>query len=134
MSQLHGLLTSTKLAADTAVSWLIGSGCRFSLMPAWAAFDCSSVISDVSQDRPLAYWKLKLRVLPLAIPGPHLAGSVQLVVPPGATVQPWLVSSALALAMLNGNGPTSDAVCALPAGDRSLLTGVLPTGPTVGAP
>ena len=65
----------------------------------------------------------------MAIPGPHLAGSVQLVLPPGTTVQPWPDSSALALAMLNGNG----SPC-LPFGDRSLVTGTFPTGPTVAVP
>src|ERR1700691_1833987 len=101
----------------------------FSLMPTCAAFDCSSAISDVSQLKPLAYGKLKTRVLPWAMPGPHLAGSVQVVLPPGTTVQPLPASSALALAMLNGNG----SPC-LPFGDRNLLTGVLPTGPTVAEP
>jgi hypothetical protein len=98
-------------------------------MPACAAFDCSSLISDASQLSPLAYGKLKLRVLPWAIPGPHSAGSVQLVLPPGTTVQPWLDNSVLALATLNGNG----SPC-LPLGDRNLVTGTLPTGPTVTEP
>ena len=129
MSQLHGVLTATQLAAATDVTWLIGSGCRFSLIPACAALDCSSAISDASQPRPLAYGKWKLRVLPWAIPGPHLAGSAQLVAPPGTTFQPWLDSSPLALAMLNGNG----SPC-LPFGDRNLVTGTLPTGPTVTEP
>src|ERR1700735_4059845 len=97
----------------------------FSLMPTCAAFDWSSVISDASQLRPLAYGKLKYRVLPWAVPGPPFAGSTQLVAPPETTFQPWLVSSALALAMLNGNG----SPC-FPCADRNLLTGVLPTGPT----
>ena len=57
-----------------------------------------------------------------------------MVVPPGTTVQPWLASSALALAMLNGYGPVPELVSARPVGDRNLLSGVLPTGPTVGAP
>src|SRR5580700_11785080 len=103
-------------------------------MPTCAAFDCRAAIADASQPRPVAYGKLKLRVLPLGIPGPHLAGSAQVVVPPGTTVQPWLDSSALALAMLNGYGPCPDLVAAWPAGDRNLLTGTLPTGPTVGEP
>src|ERR1700731_2481946 len=98
-------------------------------MPACAAFDCRSAISDASQLKPLAYGRLKLRVLPWAIPGPHLAGSMQLVAPPGTTFQPWLDSRALALATLNGNG----SPC-LPFGDRNFVTGTLPTGPTVGAP
>jgi len=63
-------------------------------------------MADASQLRPVAYGKLKLRVLPLGIPGPHLAGSAHVVTPPGFTVQPWLTSSALALAMLNGYGPS----------------------------
>src|SRR5271156_6355222 len=103
-------------------------------MPTCAAFDCRASIADASQPRPVAYGRLKLRALPLAIPGPHLAGSAQVVVPPGTTVQPWLDSSALALAMLNGYAPVPASTSALPAGDRNLLTGVLPTGPTVGSP
>src|ERR1700733_14890178 len=122
MSQSHDSLATRQLLRSAWRTWLIGFGCRFSLMPICAALDCSCSIAELSQLRPLAS------------PGPHLEGSVQVVVPPGATVQPWLDSSALALAMLNGNGPLPDAVCALPAGDRNLLTGVLPTGPTVGAP
>src|ERR1700735_4832831 len=101
----------------------------FSLIPTCAAFDCSSVISDASQLKPLAYGKLKLSALPWAIPGPHLAGSTQVVGPPGTTFQPWLVSSALALAMLNGNGSPF-----FPSADRNLLTGVLPTGTTATGP
>ena len=123
MSQLHGVLTATQLAAATEVTWLIGSGCRTSLMPACAAFNCSSLISDASQPRPLAYGKLKLRVFPGAIPGPHLAGSTQLVLPPGTAFQPWLDDSALALATLNGNR----SPC-LPFGDRNFVTGTRPTG------
>src|ERR1700689_4655707 len=103
-------------------------------MPTCAAFDCRASIADASQPRPVAYGKLKLRALPLEIPGPHLAGSVQVVTPPGLTVQPLLDSSALALAMLNGYGPVPALVSALPAGDRNLLSGVLPTGPTEGSP
>src|SRR6516162_4441290 len=41
---------------------------------------------------------------PCVIPAPHLAGSVQVITPP-VIVQPWLVSSVLALAGLNGYGP-----------------------------
>src|ERR1700683_1510213 len=100
-----------------------------SLMPTCAAFDCSSVISDASQLKPLAYGKLKLSVLPWAVPGPHLAGSTQVAGPPETTFQPWLVSSAFALAMLNGNGSPF-----FPSADRNLLTGVLPTGPPVTEP
>src|SRR3984885_15749083 len=134
MSQSHDSLATRQLVRSAWRTWLIGFGCRFSLMPICAALDCSCSIAELSQLRPLANAKLKLRVLPLAIPGPHLEGSVQVVVPPGATVQPWLDSSALALAMLNGDGPCSDLVAARPAGDRNLLTGTFPTGPTVGEP
>ena len=88
-------------------------------MPTCAAFDCSWVIIDVIQATPLAYGKTKLSALPAAIPGPHLAGSTQVLVPPGTTFQPWLVSRALALAMLNGNGPAPEASCALPSDDRN---------------
>src|ERR1700733_8493878 len=129
MSQSHDTLRAPQLAAATEVTWLSGWGSMFSLMPTCAALDCSSVISDASQVKPLAYGKLKTSVLPWAIPGPHLAGSTQVGAPPGTTFQPWLVSSALALAMLNGNGSPF-----LPSADRNLLTGVLPTGPTVTEP
>ena len=73
--------------------------------------------------------KLKLSALPLAIPAPHLVGSAQVVVPPGVTVQPWLVSSDLALVGLYGNG----SPC-LPVDESHLLVGVAATGPTVTAP
>src|ERR1700689_623813 len=126
MSQSHDTLTATQLAAATEGTWLIGWGSMFSLMPTCAAFDCSSVISDASQLKPLAYGKLKLSVLPWAIPGPHLAGSTQVVGPPGTTFQPWLGSKALALAMPKGNGTPF-----FPSPGRHLLTGVLPTGRTV---
>src|ERR1700733_3717731 len=132
MSQLHGMWPTTQL--PPAPTSLAGFGSTFSLMPTCAAFDCSCVIIDVIQATPLAYGKTKLRGLPAVIPGPHLAGSAQVLVPPGTTFQPWLVSSALALAMLNGNGPTPEASCALPSDDRNGVVGVLPTGPTVGTP
>ena len=63
------------------------------------------------------------------IPGPHLAGSVQVSVPFGTTVQPWLVSRLLALAGLYGNGSPFR-----PVADSHLVAGVAATGPTVTAP
>src|ERR1700683_3558254 len=129
MSQSHDTLTATQLAAATEVTWLIGWGSMLSLMPTCAAFDCSSVISDASELKPLPYGKLKLSVVPWATPGPHLAGSTQVVGPPGTTFQPWLVSSALALAMLDGNGSPF-----FPSADRNLLTGGLTTRPSVTEP
>src|SRR6201992_943091 len=132
MSQLHGIFPTTQL--PPAPTWLAGLGSRFSLMPTCAAFDWSSVITDAIQAPPLAYGKLKLMVLPAGIPGPHLAGSTQVLTPPGMTFHPWLASRALALPGLYGYGPTPESVCALPVDDRNWFTGVLPTGPTVGVP
>ena len=63
------------------------------------------------------------------IPGPHLAGSAQVVTPFGATVQPWLASRLLALPGLYGNG----SPCR-PVAESHLVTGVAATGPTVTAP
>src|ERR1700735_863361 len=107
MSQLHGMWPTTQL--PPAPTSLAGFGSTFSLMPTCAAFDCSCVIIDVIQATPLAYGKTKLRALPAAIPGPHLAGSTQVLVPPGTTFQPWLVSSALAFAMLKGERAVAEA-------------------------
>src|SRR5580658_6706312 len=132
MSQLHGIFPTTQL--PPAPTCAAGFGSRFSLMPTCAAFDCSWAIIDVIQETPLAYGKTKLRVLPAAIPGPHLAGSTQVLSPPGTTFQPWLVSRAFALAGLYGNGPTLEATCALLVADRNGVAGVGPTGPTVGTP
>src|ERR1700733_9329256 len=132
MSQLHGIFPTTQL--PPAPTCAAGFGSRFSLMPTCAEFDCSWAIIDVIQETPLAYGKTKLRGLPAAIPGPHLAGSTQVLVPPGTTFQPWLVSRAFALATLNGNGPMPEAVCDLPSDDKNSVAGVLPTGPTVGTP
>src|SRR5580658_7687359 len=129
MSQLQESFPTTQLTTLVASTWVIGFGWRFSLMPTCAAFDCRSAISCASQPKPVAYEKLKLRVLPLAIPGPHLAGSTQVLVPPETTFQPWLASSALALAMLNEYGTPC-----LPFGDRNLVTGTLPTGLTLTEP
>src|ERR1700735_1319442 len=128
------MCATTQLARLVSVSWVMGWACRFTLTPPCAAFACGAAISDASQPMPEAYGKVKLSALPLAIPGPHLAGSAQVVTPPGFTVQPLLDSSALALAMLNGYGPSPDLVSARPVGDRNLLSGVFPTGPTVGSP
>ena len=71
-------------------------------MPTSEALDCSWVISDAIQSVPVAYGRLKHELPgPWLMPGPHMAaGSVQVVVPFGTTFQPWLVSSALALAGL----------------------------------
>src|SRR5579872_4311134 len=73
--------------------------------------------------------KLKLSGVPLAIPAPHLDGSAQVVVPLDETLQPWLVSSDLALPGLYGKG----SPC-LPVAESHLLAGVAATGPTVTAP
>src|ERR1700729_2395334 len=132
MSQVHGIFPTTQL--PPAPTWAAGFGSRFSLMPSCAAFDWSWAIIAAIHWTPVAYGKLKLRVLPAAIPGPHLAGSTQLLTPPGTTFQPWLVSRLLALAGLYGNGPMPEPTCALPVGDRNWVAGVLPTGPTVGVP
>src|SRR5215469_16908501 len=132
MSQLQGIFPATQL--PPAPTWPAGFGSRFSLMPTPAAFDWSWSIIEAIQPTPLAYGKTKLRVLPAVIPGPHLAGSTQLLSPPGTTFQPWLVSRALALPRLYGNGPAPEATCALPVDDRNWVAGVLPIGPTVGTP
>src|ERR1700730_5188186 len=73
--------------------------------------------------------KSKLSGVPAVIPGPHLAASVQVVVPFGTTVQPWLVSRLLAWPGLNGNGSPFR-----PVADSHLVAGVAATGPTVTAP
>src|SRR6185312_8631903 len=129
MSQLQDSLATTQLPAAMAVTWSNGLGCRFSLIPTDAALACSWVISEVIQPTPVAYGRLKLRPEPWLIPGPHLAGSVQVVTPFGTTFQPWLVSSFFALAGLYGYG-----LPALRCGDRNEVTGLLATGPTVGTP
>src|SRR5271165_3110085 len=129
MSQSHGILATTQLPAASAVTWLNGLGSRFSLIPSASALDCSWVISASVQADPVAYGKLKFSAVPAVIPGPHRLGVAQVVVPPGTTVQPWLVSRLLALAGLYGNGSP-----ALLWGDRNGVTGLLPTGPTVTVP
>ena len=48
--------------------------------------------------------KVSFSCWPCLMPVPHLAGSWQVITPP-CSAQPWLVSSDLALAMLNGYGP-----------------------------
>src|SRR5258707_6626292 len=73
--------------------------------------------------------KLKLSGVPAVIPGPHLAASVQVVVPFGTVVQPWLVSRLLAWPGLNGNGSPFR-----PVAESHLVAGVAATGPTVTAP
>src|SRR5260370_38314830 len=73
--------------------------------------------------------KWKLSGVPAVIPGPHLAASVQVVVPFGTTVQPWLVSRLLAWPRLNGNGSPFR-----PVADSHLVAGVAATGPTVPVP
>src|SRR6266568_4218818 len=102
-SQSHGIFATTQLPAAIAVTWSNGLGSRFSLIPIDAAFDCSCVISDVIHDTPVAYGKLKLSPVPFLIPGPHLAGSVQVLTPSGTTFQPWLASRFFALPGLYGN-------------------------------
>ena len=71
---------------------------------------------------------VKLSVLPAVIPAPHRLALLQVVVPPGAMVQPWLVSRLFALAGLYGNA--SFACC----GDSHDVTGSLATGPVVRLP
>src|ERR1700691_3771803 len=97
-----------QLPAARAVTWLNGLASRFSLIPIAAALDCSWVISEVIQDTPVAYGKLKLSPVPAVIPAPHSSaaepGFTQVVTPFGTTFQPWLVSRSLALVGLYGNG------------------------------
>jgi hypothetical protein len=66
---------------------------------------------------------------PCLIPGPHLAGSVQVLTPFGVTFHPWLDSRLLALVGLYWYGEP-----AFSCGDRKWVTGVLPTGPGVCVP
>src|ERR1700722_3475936 len=96
MSQLHEILATTQLPAAIAVTWLNGLGSRLSLMPTCDALDWSWVISCAIPSVPVAYGRVKDSCWPCLMPAPHLAGSVQEVVPPATTFQPWLVSSCFA--------------------------------------
>src|SRR5579871_6098980 len=104
MSQAQEMRATTQLPPAIAVTWLNGFGSRFSLMPMVLALDCSCVISDAIQSVPVAYGRLKLSAWPFFTPAPHSDGLAQVELPLGTTVQPWLVSSCLALAGLYGNG------------------------------
>src|SRR5215472_17413940 len=129
MSQLHGSLATLQFPAARAVTWLNGLGCRVILMPTSDALDCSWVISCSIHCVPVAYGRLNAIAWPDLIPAPHLAGSVQVVLPLGTTCQPWLVSRALAAEGSYGNGLPD-----LSDGDRYGVRGLLPTGPTVSVP
>src|ERR1700685_4058111 len=113
MSQLQEMCATTQLPAASAVAGLNGLGSRLSLMPAPAALDWSWVISCSIQVVPVAYGRVKESAWPCLTPAPHLAGSVQVVVPPGTTFQPFAVSSDFALVGLYGHG----SPC-LPVADR----------------
>src|SRR5579863_7912739 len=97
MSQLHGALMTTQLPPTWEITSANGLGIGCSLIPTREPADWSWSISDSTQPTPLSNTKLKLSGVPLVMPGPHLAGSVQVVVPFGTTVQPWLASTVLAL-------------------------------------
>src|SRR5271169_5965972 len=98
-------------------------------MPIPEALDWSWVISCSIQLIPVEYGRLKESAWPCLIPGPHMAGLVQVVVPPATTVQPWLVSRPFALVGLYGHGSPD-----VPFAERKLVTGTDPTGPTVATP
>src|SRR2546425_12393908 len=72
---------------------------------------------------------LNLSCSPWWIPGPHLAGTWQVITPP-ALLQPWLVSRAVALATLNGYGPWP--LFSRSTGGTHWLLGWVGTGPEVG--
>src|ERR1700685_2916918 len=97
MSQSQEMCATTQLPAAIAVTWSNGLGSRLSLMPTPEALDCSWVISCAIQSVPVAYGRVKESGWPCLMPAPHLAGSVQVVVPFGTTVQPLLVSRSFAL-------------------------------------
>ena len=74
-------------------------------MPAWLASDLYDrhLLLEGGDAGRVVHRELQL-LCPCVMPVPHLAGSWQVITPP-TSVQPWLVSSDLALAMLNGYGP-----------------------------
>src|SRR5262249_5008610 len=100
MSQLQGVLATTQLPAASSPTRVDASGLRFSWMPSRAALDRSWFISSALQAASEAYGKVNCRPCPCLIPGPHRLGAVHVLTPSGMTFQPWLVSSALALAGL----------------------------------
>src|SRR5580693_6842375 len=129
MSQSQGSLATTQLPPATEITWANGLGSRFSLIPTAAALDCSCVISASIHAVPVAYGRVKLMPCPFLTPGPHRLGLAHVDTPLGATVQPWLVSTDLALA-----GSYGKAWPALPLGDKNAVGGVSDTGPTVSVP
>src|SRR6185437_1422517 len=104
MSQAQEARSVTQLPPAMAVTWLNGMGSSLSTMPAALAPDRSRVISAATQPVPVAYGRVKLSACPGLIPGPHRAGTAQVVMPPGTTFQPWLASNCRAAAGLYGNG------------------------------
>src|SRR6516162_3663770 len=77
---------------------------RLMPMPAFAASDLYTSSIALIDAWPVGYSIVNLACWPLLIPVPHLGGSPQVITPPTSD-QPWLASSAFALAMLNGYGP-----------------------------
>src|SRR5258708_2800535 len=129
MSHPHETLATLQLPAAAAITWFKGSGSRFSLIPILAALDCNCRISDAIQPVPVAYGRLKVRPVPLVMPGPHRLGVTQVDTPFGTTFQPLLASRLLAWPGSYGNG----SPC-LPLAESHEVTGALPTGPTVRFP
>src|SRR6202050_1809753 len=101
MYQLHGILAATQLPAEAETTSSNGAAFRFTLTPTPAALDCSCSSSCATHVSPFAYAIVKLSAVPLVIPAPQSPAAepalAQVVGPLDATLQPWLVSSDLAL-------------------------------------
>src|SRR5580693_8882506 len=85
-----------------------GAVVRSIAIPASAKSDLSCAISWSSEAWPLSYWRLSAALAPALTPAPHspvpMPGLVQVLVPPGLTVHPFALSSAIAAVGLYGYG------------------------------